>query len=521
MFRFKKVEKFLDRLLIHEKLHENFEDLGKARFVVYALVFSSLFVSIYTVSLELSGKELPLIKTVANYLGVLLGIGSIIAVRKYGSIGMAVLLNLLLGAVFVIVSAYFSGGLLSVDMFWFIVLTMISFLFVGSRAGFFMTLSVIGIISAFFLAASLGFRDYWAENQASGLLYEYLNMLFLLLFAALLVYFYVSGTSRIKQELAELKEKQLQYLGDQYKYITDHATDIIAIFREDGQTNYISPAVEHTLGYAPAELKGRAYADLLQFASSDKKRTVSCLHKNGERVYLEVDYSTVREEIQGQTVIISIARNITDKVIEDQKVSLLRAQLANDFHDEMGNKLAAITLNSNLLSLQLDEHHQGKSTLATIEQTSKSLYQNSRDFIWSIDARSDRLDEIFFYLKDFAEDLFQNFPITFRAEVPAASTLSRFTLEMYTGRHLVLIFKEAITNVLKHSQASNIFLRLRLEKDSFQMEVEDDGVGYSSLSKHGKGLKSMEKRSARIGCALKVTTNHEGTKVQVQGKLPN
>ena len=518
---YKKIEKTLDQLLIHKKLHENFEELGKARFVIYALVSSSLFVAIYTLSLEFSDKELPLIKSIANYFGVGLGISCIIAIRRYGSISLAVMLNLILGAVFVVVSAYFSGGLLSVDIFWLIILTMISFLFVSPMSGLFMTGAMVVLMSVFYFAAVSGFRNYWADNQESGLLYEYLNLLFLLIFAALLVYFYVSGTTRIKKELTELKEKQIQNLGDNYKYITDNVTDIIAIHLMDGATTYISPAIEKVLGFKAADLLGKEYSRIIQFSPKASQKTISCVHKNGETIYLEVDYSNVTEELEGHRVIISIARNVTDKVLEDQKIGQLREQLANDFHDEMGNKLAAITLSSNLLSLQLSDDHSAKDTLSNIEETSKSLYQNSRDFIWSIESKSDRLDEIFFYLKDFAEDLLQNLPLTFRSEAPSVNQLSPHILQMYAGRHLVLIFKEAITNAIKHSQAKSILLKLSLSAEDFTLELQDDGIGFPEDQKKGKGLDSMQKRSERIACVLSFISTNRGTTVQLTGKLPN
>ncbi len=95
------------------------------------MLFSSLFLIVYTTALEFSGKDFTLIKVVCNYLGTVLGIFSVLVMKFSGNIKLAIALNLILDTAFVVVSAYYSGGIFSVDSFWFVILAMVSFMFVG------------------------------------------------------------------------------------------------------------------------------------------------------------------------------------------------------------------------------------------------------------------------------------------------------------------------------------------------------------------------------------------------------
>ena len=518
----KNIEKSIDKYLIHKSLHDNIEEMGRARFIVLIMLFSSIFVLIYTAALEFSGKEFTVIKTVCNYLGASLGVFSVLTMKYSGNIKLAIALNLLLGTAFVIVSAYYSGGIFSVDSFWFVLLAMISFMFVGKKWGLIVVVLEIAVLSSFYVASKLSYRDFWQDNQNSGVEYEYLNLIFLLLFASLLIHFFVSGSNKIKAELDALKNIEVKDIGNKYKYITDNATDIIALHNKKGISTYISPAINTILGFAPNEVIGLKYSRIIEFnsLSENNSKIISSKNKAGIPVWLEIKYTALEDELGEGHAMISIARDVTNKILEDKKLESLREQIANDFHDEMGNKLAAITLNTNVLSLKMKDNKDQFALLEKIEETSKSLYQNSRDFIWSIDPKSDRLDEIFFHLKDFAEDFTDLLPIEFESQNPEIHTMEKTKLPMYWGRHIILIFKEGITNAVKHSNCSLITLKIIVTTKKINIQLIDNGEGFNEIQvKAGRGINSMKKRAKSIACSLLIESTNS-TILTFSGELP-
>ena len=173
------------------------------------------------------------------------------------------------------------------------------------------------------------------------------------------------------------------------------------------------------------------------------------------------------------------------------------------------------------LSMRMQDKPELRDTLNKIEETSKSLYQHSRDFIWSIDSKSDDLREIFSYLRDFGEDFFHSLPVDFLVSSKDFSEQKKVILPMYSGRHIILIFKEAITNAAKHSQCKNITLSLDVSESTFKIILLDDGNGIIEGSKKGKGLSSIQERAKNIGCTLQINSNSKGTEIVLEGKLPN
>ncbi|MBL6448005.1 hypothetical protein JMN32_16935 [Fulvivirga sp. 29W222] len=213
---------------------------------------------------------------------------------------------------------------------------------------------------------------------------------------------------------------------------------------------------------------------------------------------------------------------LTVERIRAEELVKVRKRMARDFHDNMGNQLASITVFANLISLKLkDKSDEIDELLKNIEKHTKSLFNGTKDFIWSIDPESDHLGEVFTYIKDFGEDLFNNTNVSFFSK---ADDLTRKDLSLPSGwsRQIVLIFKEAMTNALKHAQADEVHLDLNLVKNEFVIVFKDNGVGldHNRLGK-GHGFKNMRSRASQISCTVEVESKIKsyGTIIRFRGSI--
>lgn len=203
---------------------------------------------------------------------------------------------------------------------------------------------------------------------------------------------------------------------------------------------------------------------------------------------------------------------------------LLKKELANvhkniaqDFHDELGNKIASISVLSNLMSKKMKENTKEFKQIKKINRDSNSLYSGMRDFIWSLDQNSNELDHVFCYLKDFGEDLFSNSDITFYVENLDISR--QISLPYYWSKQLIFIFKEAMTNCIKHSKATEAVLHLNIQDNILIISLHDNGIGCTIESlKRKNGLVNMTERAKKINSVLDIK-NENGLKISFVGKL--
>ena len=82
------------------------------------------------------------------------------------------------------------------------------------------------------------------------------------------------------------------------------------------------------------------------------------------------------------------------------------------------------------------------------------------------------------------------------------------------------IVTEALANVVRHSDARHVLVRLRAERDGLAVTVEDDGDGIPAEVVGGVGLASMRRRAEELGGRFSVTVPESGRGTTVHAVLP-
>jgi signal transduction histidine kinase len=90
----------------------------------------------------------------------------------------------------------------------------------------------------------------------------------------------------------------------------------------------------------------------------------------------------------------------------------------------------------------------------------------------------------------------------------------------HAGLQVLRIMQEALTNVLKHSEARNVEVDLAFSTDELRITIADDGVGFSAEDKPaGRGLGNMHLRAKKIGATLVVDQRPSGTVLRLRVPL--
>lgn len=196
----------------------------------------------------------------------------------------------------------------------------------------------------------------------------------------------------------------------------------------------------------------------------------------------------------------------------------LRKEIARDFHDEMGNQLTRIINYVSQLKLNGKSGLNREELYTKVEDSAKYLYSGTRDFIWSIDPINDELIKLFIHIRDFGEKLFEEKNINFRA---FNNVKERIKLPYGFSREANLIFKEAMTNAFKYSEAKNVSLSLSQNDTEFEIILEDDGKGfYFGTIEKSNGLKNIRERADKINGVLRISSEaSKGTKISLHFKI--
>ncbi len=342
----------------------------------------------------------------------------------------------------------------------------------------------------------------------------------------------VNIDQRMKMEFA------LKASEEKYRFLAENTQEIITLQNSDLQYTYVSPRIGEVANLDPKTMIGRTSFDYIHpddqpvyeafLANPNPQKsmdgiTIRFQNKKGEYRYYEVFLKPIFNENQEFVSYISSSRDVTHKVKLTREIEEVRKKVAQDFHDEMGNHLASISVLSQIIQKKLGTQKDSVGNLLTkIDTASKNLFYGTRDFIWAIDPKNDDLREVYFNLKDFGEELFENTGVTFLASFESCDERETWKIPSGWSRQMVLLFKEALTNALKYAQASTVRLTFNVCATTFRATLADDGVGFDMNRENVvyRGIGNMKDRALKINADFTIDTRpFQGTCINLRGKI--
>jgi ligand-binding sensor domain-containing protein/signal transduction histidine kinase len=199
----------------------------------------------------------------------------------------------------------------------------------------------------------------------------------------------------------------------------------------------------------------------------------------------------------------------------------VRTRIATDLHDDIGSSLSRIAILSEVVKQQTTmAKADAVETLTQVAETARGLVDTMSDIVWSIDPRRDDLHHVVLRISEFASDVLEAKGMAWDFQTPPE--LEKVKLSLDQRRHLYLIFKEAINNIVRHADCASVSLTITLADNHLRTEICDDGCGFVAppLSegggqlRQGHGLENMHARAVQLGGRLQIESGPgQGTRV--------
>ena len=201
------------------------------------------------------------------------------------------------------------------------------------------------------------------------------------------------------------------------------------------------------------------------------------------------------------------------------QVERTRTQIAMDLHDDIGSSLTSLSFLSNLAWQRTEQHtprEEISPLLQEIGSMSSELVDNMLDIVWSVDPKQDTVGSVVGRLKAFYQRMDNASEIAFNWHIGAG--VEGITLSPRSRRNLYLILKEAVNNAVKHSNTSQIEVKVNRALSLLEINVRDFGRGFDQEAvESGYGLKTMRERAKESGGRLSIVSKPgESTTVHIQ-----
>jgi PAS domain S-box-containing protein len=341
---------------------------------------------------------------------------------------------------------------------------------------------------------------------------------------------------RVKERTAALEQRTAEVV--EKAALLDMANDAILIKSADGKISYWNEGAERLYGWTMSDALGRTPGELLasqypiplrEIEAQDKwEGELPQITRDERRIVVASRWTTWRDksgkllgwmeintDITGRKRAEDAARSLSGRILTLQDDE--RRRMARGLHDSLGQYLAALKMQLDLLSMANDKQIAAISDCAEIANRCLAETRTVSHLL-----HPPLLDEAGFgsAARWYVEGFDQRSGIKVNLLLP--ENLGRLHDEIEIA--LFRALQEGLTNVHRHSGASAVDIRLELDAARVQLEIQDNGLGMPSLTlqhlregiaETGIGIAGMRERVRELNGSLEIDSDSGGTLLRV------
>ncbi|MGE5683376.1 MAG: PAS domain S-box protein [Bacillota bacterium] len=364
-----------------------------------------------------------------------------------------------------------------------------------------------------------------------------------------------NGTKQCLSALIDINDRKMVEISlkekeEDYRKLADSITDVFFAVDEHQKIIYWNRAAESLTGLPFSKAVGRNFHDAFNkifdldidkilYHSRTSERPRFCVVECKTEKSIITYEANIYPYSKGQSVIL---KDITERKKAEAEITksreefhllaqhLLnireeeRAHLAREIHDELGQRLTSFKLNLGWIrnALQKEGSQLNKEEFRDelnqmyllVGDTINMIRRFVKDLKPTLLESLGLLDSIKWYLNDFSE--------RFRIKYHFFTNLEDEQYSQQVITTLFRILQESLTNVAKHSNATQVEISVEEKGNSMILKVQDNGVGIEPSTiglNHGFGIIGMRERAALLNGEFKISgLPGNGTIVEV--KIP-
>ena len=221
-----------------------------------------------------------------------------------------------------------------------------------------------------------------------------------------------------------------------------------------------------------------------------------------------------RRTVQLQTEIEARQKVEQSRVMDEE-----RLRIAQDLHDELGAGLTEMGILGSLAKNPLIPPNDKERYLGQLTESARSLVTGLDEIVWAVNPHYDSVGSLVTYYSLFAQRFLDLAGIACRLQV--IEPLPKHPLDSKLRHGIFLAFKEALNNVVRHSHANEVEIKMEVVENQLTISVRDNGCGMKSAAGPGQdGLVGMHERLRQIGGECQISSQPAGgTNVKFQIRL--
>jgi len=204
-------------------------------------------------------------------------------------------------------------------------------------------------------------------------------------------------------------------------------------------------------------------------------------------------------------------QNLINKIIDAEEGE--RKRIAEDLHDDVGSTLSMLAMQLSYARQSMEQSPVLKRQFDQSLALSKKAVNDIRNIAHNLLPKDFAETGIFATLETRIQELNATGNIFFRLIIEGNDKKLKEVIAISVYR----IINELLTNITRHSEASEATVQLLLEENMVQVMIEDNGKGFdTAVKEEGIGLKNVSRRIETLKGIIHIESNREGTNIIIQ-----
>jgi signal transduction histidine kinase len=184
-------------------------------------------------------------------------------------------------------------------------------------------------------------------------------------------------------------------------------------------------------------------------------------------------------------------------------------------HDDMGAGLSRIKFLSETIGIKKQQQQPIEEDLGKISEYSHDMIDKMGEIVWALNEKNDSLNDLLSYTRAYAVEYLSQNGIKCTVQIREQFAGTEFVSGEFR-RNVYLTVKEALHNIVKHSQANNVNINITINSHLI-ISIADDGIGFeqNNIRPFSNGLSSMRKRMESMGGQFNIISS-KGTVVRLE-----
>ena len=216
--------------------------------------------------------------------------------------------------------------------------------------------------------------------------------------------------------------------------------------------------------------------------------------------------SQLHRQVETRTAELEVQIQERQRVEHQRAMEQERSRIAQDLHDELGSGITEISMLVTVAgSASVPGNGQGRH-LEEIGDRARQMVTALDEIVWAMNPKHDSLMSLVSYSCLYADRLLKLANIA--CQLKGAVDLPDRAVSSVHRHEFFLAFKEALTNVIRHSGATEVRLGVRLIGNRLRLSIADNGHGLAAdaAGRCGDGLVNMRLRLEKMGGRFEIAS---------------